>query len=227
MRVSIAGRAFELSETLASEELAPIFADAWTASRVWTASQFLSEHLVRLAGTDDCAVQPLSDAATSVIELGSGCGLVGLVAATLGAQVVLSDQREALELLQRNAAQNLLTDDERQRVSVLEYRWGTDPEHALPRATFDYILVSDCINPIYGSSSWRQLARSLALLSRDTTVTLLSHEARGDDEAMADFLSFSAPFLDCERIVDDVSRRLTLLKIRRRPGAVVPPLPAA
>ncbi|KAJ0403071.1 hypothetical protein P43SY_009138 [Pythium insidiosum] len=183
MLVNVADRAFELSETLSSEELAPIFADAWTASRVWTASQFLSEHLVQLAAADGF------DATASVIELGSGCGLVGLVAATLGAQVLLTDQREALELLTRNAAQNLVTDNERRRVSVHEYRWGVAPQDVLPKSSFDYVLVSDCINPIYGSTSWRQLARSLALLSDESTVTLLSHEARGDDEAMADFLS--------------------------------------
>src|SRR5690242_3904950 len=105
MQVVIGARAYELSETLQSDELAPIFADAWTASRVWDASAFLSEHLVEFAATQrhPFRMNPVSEevfssssssaaAAASVIELGSGCGLAGLIAASLGGDVLLTDQ---------------------------------------------------------------------------------------------------------------------------------------
>jgi hypothetical protein len=152
MEVTIGGREYALSETLHSDELAPIFADAWTASRVWYASQFLSEQLVTFATQavdqepSECSHHAFDVTnGSSVIELGSGCGLAGLVAAALGGGVVLTDQREALELLARNAKQNMRTDDEARRVTVAEYQWGTLPSTArLPRTVFDYILVSDC-----------------------------------------------------------------------------------
>jgi hypothetical protein len=72
------------------------------------------------------------------------------------------------------------------------------------------------INPIYGVESWRNLARSIDMLSDDRTITYLAHEARGDDEAMDDFQAFSADFLSCERIAHQPDKRLSLFKIRRR-----------
>lgn len=159
MQVLVGSRTYELSETLQSDELAPIFADAWTASRVWDASTFLSTHLVEFAATqqhpfnmrthphdadkDDSVLSNSSSPAT-VIELGSGCGLTGLVAASLGGDVVLTDQRETVELLQRNVAANAASDSERARLAVCEFTWGSDPAAELPRSTYDYILVSDC-----------------------------------------------------------------------------------
>ncbi|TYZ60349.1 hypothetical protein PybrP1_011200 [[Pythium] brassicae (nom. inval.)] len=148
-----AARTFALSETLQSDELAPIFADAWTASRVWDASAFLSEHLVAFAAARRHPFASLAPGtstsnsrvlAPAVIELGSGCGLVGIVAASLGADVLLTDQREAVELLHRNAEANSTTGDERSRLRVCEFVWGSDPAATLPRTTFDCILVSDC-----------------------------------------------------------------------------------
>lgn len=212
--VEVAGRAFALSESLASDELAPIFADAWTASTVWAASRFLSQRLVAVAALfspfpssfttashHDVAaavagiqqrrglqLKPFQDGATAV-ELGAGCGLVGLVAAALGVDVVLTDQHEAVELLQRNVRANAADEGERSRLCVREFVWGSSAQSAgLPRVQFDYVLVSDCINPIYGADSWRSLARSIRELSHAESLALLAHESRGDDSALADFL---------------------------------------
>jgi hypothetical protein len=74
--------------------------------------------------------------------------------------------------------------------------------------------VSPGINPIYGTESWRNLARSILALSDEHTTTYLTHEKRGDDEAMVDFLEFSASFLAVEKIAQ--RDRLSLLKISRR-----------
>ncbi|EGZ10312.1 hypothetical protein PHYSODRAFT_549451 [Phytophthora sojae] len=213
-QVEVAGRSYALSETLRSAELAPIFADAWTASRVWEASRFLAKRLVRFAAASPAAFDV--GAGQSVLELGSGCGLAGLVAAALGADVLLTDQREALELLQRNVEANAASESERGRLRVAEFVWGSDC--ALPRSCYRYILVSDCINPIYGQESWRNLARSIHRFSGPETVTYLAHEARGEDEAMTDFLAFSADMLQCERI--DEQGRISLFRIRKKEKAV-------
>jgi hypothetical protein len=208
-QVSVGDRSYALSETLRSAELAPIFEDAWTASRVWEASRFLSERLVRFSAESPTAFDVRSG--QSVLELGSGCGLAGLVAAALGADVLLTDQHEALELLQRNVETNATSDDERARLNVAEFVWGSD--WTPPRSIYRYILVSDCINPIYGQESWRNLARSIHRFSDRDTVTYLAHEARGEDEAMTDFLAFSAGMLQCERI--DQQGRTSLFRIRK------------
>ncbi|KAL7689411.1 putative lysine methyltransferase, S-adenosyl-L-methionine-dependent methyltransferase [Plasmopara halstedii] len=208
-QVTIGGRTYSISETLCSAELAPIFEDAWTSSRVWEASRFLAERLTVFASTlvanfNVCAGK-------SVLELGSGCGLVGLVAASLGANVLLTDQAQALELLKRNIQANVKSENERERLHVAEYIWGS--EQALPHNCFDYILVSDCINPIYGRESWRNLANSICKFSNCKTTTYLAHEARGDDEAMTDFLAFSADMLQCKQI--DRQGRISLYVIRK------------
>ncbi|KAF4032328.1 Lysine methyltransferase [Phytophthora infestans] len=193
--VIIAGRSYSLSETLRSAELAPIFEDAWTASRVWEASRFLAERLVHFASGSPVTFNV--SAGQSVLELGSGCGLAGLVAASLGADVLLTDQREALELLERNVETNATSNTERARLHVAEFVWGSD--WSSPRSSYNYILVSDCINPIYGQDSWRNLARSIYRFSNEETITYLAHEARGEDEAMGDFLDSSAAMLRLHR----------------------------
>ncbi|ETI54625.1 hypothetical protein F441_02546 [Phytophthora nicotianae CJ01A1] len=208
-QVTVGGRSYSLSETLRSAELAPIFEDAWTASRVWEASRFLAERLVRFA-SESPATFNVKDG-QSVLELGSGCGLAGLMAASLGADVLLTDQHEALELLQRNVETNAASDSERARLQVAEFVWGSD--WTPPRSSYHYILVSDCINPIYGQESWRNLARSIYRFSNQETVTYLAHEARGEDEAMTDFLAFSATMLHYERI--DQQGRISLFKITK------------
>lgn len=207
--VSVGGRSYALSETLRSYQLAPIFTDAWTASRVWEASRFLAERLVRFSSESPATFDV--SAGQSVLELGSGCGLAGLVAADLGADVLLTDQQEALDLLQRNVEANAASENERARLHVSEFVWGSD--WTPPRSSYHYILVSDCINPIYGQESWRNLARSIDRFSDQETVTYLAHEARGEDEAMADFLAFSADMLRCERI--DQQDRISLFRITK------------
>ncbi|CAI5744716.1 unnamed protein product [Peronospora destructor] len=94
-----------------------------------------------------------------LLELGSGCGLAGLVAASLGADVLLTDQKEAIDLLHRNIETNATSESEQARLHVAEFVWGSD--WTPPCSSYNYILVSDCINPIYGQESWRNLARSI------------------------------------------------------------------
>ncbi|TFY80064.1 hypothetical protein EWM64_g3949 [Hericium alpestre] len=56
---------------------------------------------------------------TNVIELGSGTGLVGLVAARLGAHVWITDQMPLVPFMQRNIALNGLSNN----VAALELNW--------------------------------------------------------------------------------------------------------
>ena len=51
------------------------------------------------------------------------------------------------------------------------------------------------VNPIYGQESWRNLADSIRDLSAKHTVTFMSTEIRGDGQSLADFISYSSPFL--------------------------------
>ncbi|XP_019081628.1 uncharacterized protein LOC100259741 isoform X2 [Vitis vinifera] len=77
-----------------------------------------------------------------VVELGSGCGLVGCIAALLGAQVFLTDLPDRLRLLKKNVETNLKQGDLRGSATVHELTWGDDPEPELiePLPDYDSIL---------------------------------------------------------------------------------------
>ncbi|KAK4406257.1 protein N-lysine methyltransferase METTL21A [Sesamum angolense] len=77
----------------------------------------------------------------NVIELGSGCGLVGCIAALLGAQVILTDLPDRLKLLKKNVETNLYG-DVRGSATVNELTWGDDLDTDItdPSPDFDAIL---------------------------------------------------------------------------------------
>ncbi|KAG9405945.1 hypothetical protein AC1031_003867 [Aphanomyces cochlioides] len=191
--VTIGPWRYELSEVLSSDRLDALFSDAWTGSRVWNASIFLSNHLVRLHAEQSFLRNATQTSrAGRVIELGSGCGLVGLVAQDLGAaNVVVTDQAEIVDLLAANLHENASSTGG--TAYACEFTWGSQSfRHLLvDDSPFDYILVSDCnrsplvssltrllfdvgINPIYGVDSWRNLARSIRDLGGAHTVMIIS-----------------------------------------------------
>lgn len=53
---------------------------------------------------------------------------------------------------------------------------------------FDYVLVADCINPIYGDESWSLLYETILELSSEDTQIFLSQQIRGNNEALLSFL---------------------------------------
>ncbi|GAY61752.1 hypothetical protein CUMW_212390 [Citrus unshiu] len=80
-----------------------------------------------------------------IVELGSGCGLVGCIAALLGAQVILTDLPDRLRLLKKNIQNNLRHGDLRGSAVVTELTWGDDPDQDLIQPLPDYVLGSDVI----------------------------------------------------------------------------------
>ncbi|XP_074885541.1 protein N-lysine methyltransferase METTL21D isoform X2 [Buteo buteo] len=99
---------------------------------VWDAALVLAKFLE----TGAC---PL--ARREVLELGAGTGAVGIMAATLGANVTVTDLEELQELLTVNIENNkhLVTGSVRAKV----LKWGEDVTEFQPPP--DYILMADCI----------------------------------------------------------------------------------
>lgn len=80
-----------------------------------------------------------------VLELGSGCGLAGLVASRLGAKrVILTDQEQMQHILKQNIALNT-ANNTKKPFGIVEHRvleWGEElPD--LPK--IDVVICSDCI----------------------------------------------------------------------------------
>ncbi|XP_070016646.1 protein-lysine N-methyltransferase EFM6-like isoform X2 [Nicotiana sylvestris] len=74
-----------------------------------------------------------------VVELGSGCGLVGCIAALLGGQVILTDLPDRLRLLKKNVEANLYG-DVRGSATVDELTWGDELDHDIKDPLPDYAL---------------------------------------------------------------------------------------
>ena len=114
---------------------------SWEGGNVWSPARELVAVLNR---SPDVSAEVLKSA--RVLELGAGCGLVGLSAALLGAQhVVLSDVAVALPTLCTNVATNGLVEG-RDGVEVGALDWTADDDQPLLSGrTFDLIIASACI----------------------------------------------------------------------------------
>uniref|UniRef100_A0A8C7A5E6 Valosin containing protein lysine methyltransferase n=2 Tax=Tinamidae TaxID=8803 RepID=A0A8C7A5E6_NOTPE len=107
----------------------------------------------------------------AVLELGAGTGAVGIMAATLGANVTVTDLEELQELLEVNIENNkhLVTGSVRAKV----LKWGEDVTEFQPPP--DYILMADCI---YYEESLEPLLKTLKDLTGPDTCVLCCYEQR-------------------------------------------------
>lgn len=107
-----------------------------------------------------------------MLELGCGCGLVGLTAAAAGSQVVLTDL--VLAMAQRNLDANFDPEDlgiatascsdtaAGARVMLQQLQWGSVSDITAVQAAagsrhFDFILGTDLL---YSQECWRELAQA-------------------------------------------------------------------
>ncbi|NXB16399.1 MT21A methyltransferase, partial [Rhagologus leucostigma] len=149
------------------------------AAVVWDAAVVLCAYL-EMEGID------LRD--RSVIELGAGTGLLGIVVTLLGtkepagvralystccARVTITDRAAALEFLESNVQANL-PPELRPRAVVKELTWGKDLDN-FPPGAFDFILGADIV---YLEETFAELLQTLEHLCSEQTVILLSCRIR-------------------------------------------------
>jgi hypothetical protein len=187
----------ECADCGADDCIAPLFSDEWLGTAVWPAARVLVHFLEQHQAT-------LHLPSLSVVELGSGTGVCGLAAAGLGAtRVILTDKCALLETLAHNIRLNSLGSS----VECRELTWSTAP---LPHHVFhdgaDLVLMSDCLNSVYGNQHALALACTLrCLLQRRQQLLpahatsacpmgLLSQARRGSGQAEHTFFS------ECSRI---------------------------
>jgi len=114
-----------------------------------------------------------------VLELGAGCGLIGILAARLGAEVTLTDTATVLPILRLNAELNASPSDAPGGLHVQELEWGMDVRESFPRGQFDVIVGSDLT---YSDNlHCLLLVTLLQLVSEDTEVVLAVPRRRPDD----------------------------------------------
>ena len=151
--------------------LAALLCDVSIQSRLQDEYQLLAARVRSLSGL-------------RAIELGSGCGIVGLQLAQIcpKAQVLLTDLPEAMEVLERNVSIATLAQDSQVSTNTLNWDDESLPE-AVAGQTFDLVLVSDCT---YNSDSIPSLVRTLAsLIERSPgALVVVSMKVRHPSEAI-------------------------------------------
>ncbi|KAL0914160.1 hypothetical protein M5K25_017670 [Dendrobium thyrsiflorum] len=114
----------------------------------------------------------------NVVELGSGCGLVGCVAALLGANVILTDLHDRLKLLKKNVDVNVgVLGNARGSARVMELSWGDDLSTEFVAPLPDFVVGSDVI---YSEDAVTDLLHTLRQLSGSHTTIFLAGELRNN-----------------------------------------------
>jgi len=108
--------------------------------------------------------------------LGAGTGLVGIVAALLGAKVTLTDKEPQTILLEENASRNREKDT---HLVVKKLLWGESVEDLEP--PFDVIIASECI---YYEELVEPLLTTIDNLSSSKTITFVSFEEHRPDSVV-------------------------------------------
>ena len=173
-------RTLTLSTLLEPDDLAPLFAGAqWAGTRVWHAAIHGMIYMEKEYDAD------LSTGA-SLLELGCGLGVPGMIWHMLGGNAVLSDQESIMSQLHGNLQTNFaetttttkrsdqgvegrsttetnLTKPPSHTISAHPLSWSRDGVHRLladsgySKTGFDFVLNCDCVyEPLYGKS-WELL----------------------------------------------------------------------
>ncbi|XP_033921322.1 protein N-lysine methyltransferase METTL21A isoform X1 [Melopsittacus undulatus] len=169
------------------------------AAVVWDAAVVLCAYL-EMGGID------LRD--RSVIELGAGTGLLGIVATLLGAHVTITDRAAALEFLESNVEANLPS-ELRPRAVVKELTWGRDLDN-FPSGAFDFILGADIV---YLEETFAELLQTLEHLCSEQTVILLSCRIRYERDHR--FLRMLRGRFSVSEVYYDSSKEVHIYKAQR------------
>lgn len=130
---------------------------------------------------DNRAVFPLHYLQTSrVLELGAGCGLVGIYLCLLGAKTtILTDQQCCVKTLEDNVASNVAGIC-RGRIKVMEYSWGNNTAELTKDGLFDFIIAAEVL---YSPTDSMLLAQCIPKLTKPNSRIYVSMgRNRGGEE---------------------------------------------
>ncbi|KAM3849362.1 protein N-lysine methyltransferase METTL21D-like [Diretmus argenteus] len=185
---------------------------------VWDAAIVLAKYLETTQFYDPASgVNAWAD--TCVLELGAGTGVVGLMAATLGAQVTVTDLEDLQTLLEVNIQENqaLISSGS---ITAKVLKWGEDVADFLPPP--HYVLMADCI---YYEQSIVPLVESLKLLVGPETCCICCYEQRTEGinpKVERQFFELLQQNFNCEEVPLDKqdpefsSSDIHILLIRRK-----------
>ncbi|KAF6234675.1 hypothetical protein HO173_007301 [Letharia columbiana] len=170
----------------------------WDAGIALTA--FLSTLVLQPRPTSDLAklLQRTTPRGLRILELGSGCGLVGLQVADLcsTSDVLLTDLPEAMDVLNHNVEHARFVSN-RGKIATAVLNWDEPLPERVAKQRLDLVIVSDCT---YNPDSIPGLVKtlsSIAINSPNASV-VVSMKVRHDSEAIFFELMVGAEFAEAE-----------------------------
>ncbi|WVN89569.1 uncharacterized protein L203_104796 [Cryptococcus depauperatus CBS 7841] len=181
----------------------------------WPSGEVLSRYLAYRH-----AIDPTRLYGQKVIELGSGTGLVGIVAAMLEptAEIWVTDQAQLLELMTTNAELNLKGKNQR-NVHVAELNWGEPLPSNIPTEEASLILAADCV---YFEPTFPLLVKTLcdlAPVGKPMEILFCYKKRRKADKRFFIMLKkhFTLTPVDDDKDSERYQREgVTLMKLKRR-----------
>jgi len=191
-------RKLVVSTLLEEDDLAPLFdGSRWAGTRLWAAAVRAVQYINgRFPGTENRLIQTKENdgKAISLLELGCGLGVPGMIFHLLGCNVVLTDQIEILSQLEKNVLDNFPNaaeekDETKQSITAKPLSWSRTDVNSLlddlgkSDTGFDIVVNCDCVyEPLYGKS-WHLLNETIDELLKVNPQTLVvsSMERRAAD----------------------------------------------
>lgn len=191
-------RKLVISTLLEEDDLAPLFdGSRWAGTRLWAAAVRAVQYINgRLPGTNNrLQTTEKYGRAISLLELGCGLGVPGMIFHLLGCNVVLTDQIEILSQLEKNVLDNFPNateekkDEIKQSIIAKALSWSRTDVNSLlddlgkSDTGFDIVVNCDCVyEPLYGKS-WHLLNETIDELLKVNPQTLVvsSMERRAAD----------------------------------------------
>jgi predicted nicotinamide N-methyase len=177
IKIPTLDRNLHLSLIQREAAIEPMFSGAsWAGSVLWPAAKIMIEEILM---THKVPVQ-----GNSVLELGCGLGIPGMICSLLGgSEVVLTEQPQLVPLINENITSNFNSQD--LKPVALSLSWGKSRAEKFLEARsgtrFSTIIVCDCVfEPLYGDS-WKLLCETLVVLADSETSVLISCERRRED----------------------------------------------
>lgn len=200
-------RKITISTLLEEDDLAPLFGGCqWAGTRLWGAAvraiQYLTGHLDGASGLELVSSGSNNNINTTMLELGCGLGVPGMIYHMLGSNVILTDQEDILTQLEKNVLDNFPStstarvDGSQHYIRAMPLSWSREGVHSLLEQLhlstdgFDIVLNCDCVfEPLYGKS-WHLLNETIDELLKvnPKCVVVSSMERRGQADGIDLFI---------------------------------------
>ena len=201
-------RKITISTLLEEDDLAPLFGGCqWAGTRLWGAAvraiQYLTGHLDDAIGLELVSSGSNNNSNnninTTMLELGCGLGVPGMIYHMLGSNVILTDQEDILTQLEKNVLDNFPStslDGSQHYIRAMPLSWSREGVHSLLEQLhlstdgFHIVLNCDCVfEPLYGKS-WHLLNETIDELLKvnPKCVVVSSMERRGQADGIDLFI---------------------------------------